>query len=228
METENNEKIEGEETPVKGNDIKVIAESIIGRSPSVSNHVIEQEQEKGTTDIDGINFDPSIHVSDANGNPVKTAAGRYRNKSGRKPGVNSNTQKPASQLNIGGKTTQEPDIADGTILAGKAAACMIFQAGCLIGGDEWQPVIDPNIGRNEPQEMEAAFISYFKAKGITDFPPGVVLALTIFAYAAPRFVQPKTKTRLQMIGLWIKSKIPRRKMRPENSPEMPKEKEAVQ
>ena len=230
---ETNKDEANDKTKGGDNEIKGIADSILNTLPPVSEHVIEQEQNKQVTDAEGVVFDPALHVADANGNPVKTAAGLYRNKSGRKsagrPYVDPTKRKPAkSQLNISGTdNAPAPELAPGTVMAGKAAAALIFQAGLIIGGDEWQPVINESIGRNEPLEMETAWINYFKAKGITDFPPGVVLALTMVSYAVPRFAQPKTKTRFQMIGLWIKSKIPTRKKATEKAPEMPEEKKAV-
>lgn len=234
-EATENKSIETPKEAGKGgtDEIKDIASSIIENIPGVSGHVIEQEANKPTVDAEGTPFDPALHVADLDGNPVKTAAGLYRNKSGRKsagrPYVDPTKKRVKSQGSILGasETQKPPELAPGTVMAGKAAAAMIFQAGLLIGGDEWQPVINESIGRNEPLEMETAWINYFKAKGITDFPPGVVLALTMVAYAVPRFAQPKTRTRFQMIGLWIKSKIPRKKTAPEKAPEMPKEKPAV-
>jgi hypothetical protein len=231
MEIEETEKTEQPaEKTQSGGDVDSIVNDLLESTPNISEHVIEQEQQKEQerqenllTDDSGETFDPSKHASDENGQPVKTASGKFRKRSGRKPGAtgnSDNTQKPKSQLgnvNANSRDNQPPAVDPGTIEAARAAAHLTFQAGLLLGGEDFQPIIDQSTGLNEPLQMENAYKNYFQARGVTDFPPGVALAVTMIAYAAPRFSQPRTKTRLQKVGAWFKKTFSRKKETPKNT-----------
>ena len=201
-------------------EISGIADDLLNNAPGVSEHVItselqkEQErQENALVDASGATFDPNIHVSN-DGEPVKTASGMFRKKSGRKAGGASDTIRTAPRSQIGnanGFQPGPPPVDPGTVAAGKAAAHLLFQAGIAIGGEEWQPRYIEEYGLNEATQIESAFIDYFKSQEITDFPPGVALSLAVISYAAPRFMMPKTKTRLEKVVDWFKGKFSRKK-----------------
>lgn len=219
-ENEGGEKEQEKEQTQSSDGLSGVVADIIEKTPSVSEHVIEQEQTKQAA-IEAEkerfpDFDPSIHAVDENGHPIPKAGGKgWRLKRGRKKGGTSNgdsTQKRASQLGNFQANAQDHKVESRA--AGKAATALLIQTGMVLGGEEWQPIIDPTSGVNEPLMLETAFTDYFAAKEITDFPPNIALAIAVVGYAAPRFAQPKTKTRLQRFGLWIKERIPRRKKRP--------------
>ena len=207
---ENQEKIE--ETQPGQNPLDSIAADLMAKEPGISEHVIEQELEKETErienaqiDVNGATFDPAQHAQDENGNPIKTASGAFRRKSGRKSGATVTQTATRSQLgNIHAGKTQEPPINAGAVMAAKGATNLLFQMGIMIGGDEWQPVIDNNTGHNEPAFIEKAFTDYFVANEINDFPPGISLCLAVGICALPRLRMPKTQTRLQKLGAWCK------------------------
>jgi len=213
------ETVETTETP-KSN-VEEIAESLLESAPGVSQHVIEKEEQAQSeiSNQGGEVFDPAIHAVDPEtGEPIKTASGTYRRKPGRKAGGGGNINKPLlkSQLGSTGATTNNagqaaPSVDSGTVAAGIATAHAIFQAGQLLGGEEWAPIKNAEYGLDETKQMETAWIEYYKAKGVTDFPPGVILLMTLGAYAAPRFALPKTKSRLQVAVSWVKNKLSRKK-----------------
>lgn len=170
-------------------------------------HVQEQETERATGGIvspSGEIFDSDIHVS-----PDKiNADGSFRKRPGRKKQAQTNTSKSESQL---GNIHADNAPPSGSQVAGKAAAHAMFMMGVAIGGEEWQPVVNPEVGINEPEMLSGAFADYFEAKGVEDFPPGVALTMAVLSYAAPRFQQPKTKTRFGLFKAWLKNKFVRNK-----------------
>ena len=73
-------------------------------------------------------------------------------------------------------------------------------------GPEWQP--------RSPEEKATVvgpLAAYMKAQGMTDLPPGVVLAIVAVAYSAPRLQATSTKQKITGAWLWLKSKIFRKK-----------------
>lgn len=143
-------------------------------------------------------FDPSIHATDDAGNPLLNKDGRLKKKRGRKPGsVNATVFRTVEH-------TPEYKAAD---TAARSATETIFILGQMIGGEEWQPIIDSETGYNEPATIQASFRQYFLAKGITDFPPGVALSIALACYALPRLRKPQTQNRLMKFVGWIKSKF---------------------
>lgn len=202
------------EAPASPDDI---AAELAEKMAKPSEHVIEnemaqvQEQETeratgGMVSPSGEVFDSDIHVS-----PDKiNADGSFRKRPGRKKQTQSTTPKSESQLgNIHADNTPPPP--SGSQVAGKAAAHAMFMMGVAIGGEEWQPVVNPEVGINEPEMLTGAFADYFEAKGVEDFPPGVALTMAVLSYAAPRFQQPKTKTRFGLLKAWLKNKFVRNK-----------------
>ena len=217
------EKLEEEPEEIKtdemvGDNVADIVDSIIEKSPNVSEHVIAQEGEKIVAleaELEKYpGFDPEIHCVDENGVPIPLKKSKgWRKRPGKKKGAPGNglsgdsTLGNDSQLgNIGANS-----VAPETKMAGQAAAHLVFQAGQMIGGEEWQPVVDPTIGLNEATQMEQAFTNYFHAKDIKDFPPGIALSICLAAYAGPRFMMPKTKTRTSRVFGWAKRKLKRNK-----------------
>ena len=189
-----------------------IAETLLSEMPEPQEHVIEAERatdnapqsEPIQADNRGDTFDPAIHVTDADGNPVLTKAGNYRKRPGRKAG-----SVPTSSIYSEPPPTQaEPALPDP---AARAAADTLFTLGVTLGGEEWLPIQSPETGLDERAEMIGAFDAYFKAAGIVDIPPGLALSIAVGGYALPRFTQPKTRTRMQrakdrVAAWWLKRK----------------------
>jgi len=72
-------------------------------------------------------------------------------------------------------------------------------------GPEWKP--------QSPEEramVSNAIGQYLKSKEISDIPPGVMLAVVVLAYSAPRLNAPSTKEKIARGWLWLKAKFTRR------------------
>jgi hypothetical protein len=195
-----------------GAGIDAIVNNLLEKAPSVSEHVIEHEQIKTVEQAGQYpGFDPAIHAVDGAGNPIPkmrrgaVIAGEWQRKRGKAASVaggeSSRTPGPSQLGNIATPPARDP----GQIAAATAAAHLVFQTGLLIGGEDWQPIIDLKNGIHEPDAMRGAWLAYFEAEGITDFPPGVALSITLLAYALPRFTMPKTQSRFSQLKNAIKN-----------------------
>jgi len=72
-------------------------------------------------------------------------------------------------------------------------------------GPEWKP--------QSPEERDMvsnAIGQYLKSKEISDIPPGIMLAVVVLAYSAPRLNAPSTKEKIARGWLWLKAKFTRR------------------
>lgn len=158
----------------------------------------------GMIDAAGETFDPEAHAVDGDGNPKKTKAGNWAKKRGRKS-VSEN----ASVGRVGGKLPEkapEQIAREKSFATGRFAAGSLIQLGIMIGGDEWHPIKDAQSGIDERAALESAFGEYFAANDMTDFPPGVALAIAVGGYALPRMAAPKTRSRLGKVKDWIAEK----------------------
>ncbi len=90
---------------------------------------------------------------------------------------------------------------------GQAVASMFFSVGTLAFGTDWQP--DESEG--EPQAVAGAFRDYFKATNMRDLPPGFALCFVLGVYTLKRAAKPTMKSKLQLFGAWVKSKMPKRR-----------------
>lgn len=219
---EKTDSVESEEPVATGSNPDSIADSLAEEQPGVSEHVIEQENAKreqraanaeGLTDSDGNSFDPSIHVTDEDGNPKTTTTGKLRKRPGRKAGGSTIQGRPASHVGLGASTHQNSGQVNTDQMAiekrratGQHAAKMLTGVAQMVGGEEWKPMKIPDQGIDEQKHLNEAFADYFEAKEMDDMPPGMVLSVVVLSYAAPRFAMPQTKTRMQKAKEWIAHK----------------------
>lgn len=157
------------------------------------------------TDYDGRSFDPDLHVTNDDGTPVLTSKNKLKKKRTRKKRPDPELFSSIGGINDAatGLAGQEASTAD-VKAAGMATAGIIFTLGIAIGGPDWQPT------RSEQTYMSDAWRQYFEAKNIRDLPPGVVVAVALLSYAAPRFTKPETKSRLARVKLWFAGKFAKR------------------
>jgi len=210
--------------------LEQIAASLASSMPDVQEHAVAQAareaQAANDTDADkaGTPFDPAVHVTGPDGNGVMTVRGTWALKRGRKAGNAGNVTTPGTVRNstLGGpaapaspqamQAAQAAQQEAQSRAAGVAAAEMLFMAGKVIGGEEWEPMQNKSIGLDERAMMHGAFGDYFVASGMKDIPPGAALTFCIIAYAAPRFAMPKTQTRFAkikgtVVSWWINRKL---------------------
>lgn len=196
--------------------LDAIAATLIEQKPPVSEHAIAQREADAAAavgqDSDGNVFDPSIHAVNADGTPRTRANGSYALKRGRKstssqnPPKNSGAAK-AKGVAVPGTVPARDALEQQARQTGVGAANMMFILAQTLGGSEWAPRIDPNIGLDEKAMMEQAHADAFAAWGIGDIPPGWALVFAYAMFAGPRFTMPVTKTRMQKLRGWIGAKI---------------------
>lgn len=189
--------------------VTTVTNDLAGSMPDAKDSAIEAEKSKaekatataaGLVDNKGVSFNPDLHEVDADGNPRLTTSGKLRRKRGNKSGSKINGEN--EPLNIPGK----PGAVSPSLEAAKATAGAIFTLGTTIGGDEWQPINDPQSGTNEYANMVDVWNEYYKSKGVKDIPPGIALSIAVIGYVTPRLFMPKTKSRLSRAKAWLVSK----------------------
>lgn len=155
------------------------------------------------TDKKGTVFDPKLHAVDGDGNPSVTPLGKFRKRRGL-----SKVSVTNQQLIDADKAKKDRIAARA---AGQLAADLMIGSACTLLGPEWVPMGAD--GEQKPQEFDEqsnlrkAFADYFEARGISDFPPGIMLSIAISSYAMPRVVAGKeTKTRLSAARKWFGKK----------------------
>lgn len=187
-----------------------IADGLIEAMPEPQDHVInkqddsENPEKTNKTDSAGTVFDRDIHKVDESDNPVIGKKGTFLKKRGAKK----------STLNI--PKNDEPSIGqneNACSVAGKAAANLVIMLGVVIGGQDFEPIVDEKSGTDEKKNLETAFGQYFVHKNIDDIPPGIALSVAIVGYALPRFTMPKTKTRMSKVKDWITKKLANQKLK---------------
>lgn len=178
--------------------------------PAPQAHAIEQhraeEAEKaqrysGVVDADGVQFDPTIHVSDANGEPVKTTKKKWRKRPGRKASAESGQSRVSAPS--APKVSPVDESRAKSFATGKFAAASLIQLGIVVGGEEWHPMKNDEMGVDERGMLENAFGEFFAANDMTDIPPGWALVIAVGGYALPRLGAPKTRTRLEKAKEWL-------------------------
>ncbi len=214
-ENTNTENPETEISSVQPLNVDSLAGSLAGEQPEVSEHTVAAEMEKqeqrkaqfsDLRDTDGNPFNPEIHVTDSNGDPVTTKNNKLRKRPGRKSdtaqtGGKSHVSQPgASAQNSGQVQTQQAR------QSGVHAARMFASVSMMVGGDEFRPMKDEKQGIDEMKGLEEAFGDYFESKEWEDIPPGIALTMVCFSFLAPRFLMPKTKTRVSKMKDWIAHK----------------------
>jgi len=218
MTVENtDETVETESAPVTS-DISGIMDDMAGSMSEPSPHAIEQAQREADevaqhqqkTDKRGDTFNPDVHAVDDDGSPKLTAAGNFAKRRGRKLGQTSNVSVVSSPGQPKQVSSQQEQMTAQAAVSGRSAAGLLFTLGCVIGGEEWQPMVDKATGLDERAMLEKAFADYFLSTGKTDIPPGWALTIAVGAYAAPRFTAPKTKLRAKnffgKLRLWYKNR----------------------
>ena len=213
------------DTPSNENKLSDIVSTIEKTKPEISDHAINAYQEKeatikeaaaGLVDKNGDSFDPAIHKTDSDGNPILTQRGKLSMKAGVKKGGNvSRGTTGKNQSFVGGPKPPSQEELDKIKCraTGAAAANTIITLGVVVGGDEWQPIKNEEYGIDEKANLENAFADYFEATGQTDLPPNLALTVACAAYALPRFTMPKTKARTSKVMTWFKKKWADRKLK---------------
>lgn len=142
----------------------------------------------------------------AGGRPPKAAPGVVDTRAAQRDRLRSVT--PSKARNKAPDVIQAPALAVVNYQAmGQAVASMFFSVGQLAFGADWAP--DEQEG--EPQAVAGAFRDYFRATNMRDLPPGFALCFVLGVYTLKRATKPTMKSKLQLFGAWVKSKMPKRR-----------------
>ncbi len=174
----------------------------------------------------GAAFDAKIHQTNADGTPRVSKGGRLfyrpgvrfdRRRIGTNGGISESKAPVQSIVGEAPAAGAAPSADNPAVPAGnfdpvkieqcaKTMTALFFAGGCMIFGDDGQPIVDKSANVDEPQEIYQAFHSYFSVKGAKDIPPGVILAIAFISYGRRRVTLPKVKTRFgrfkETVVLW--------------------------
>lgn len=147
-------------------------------------------------------FNPTIHVADSFGNPVKNSDGTFRRKPGRKKGANygdnktvkesnpippvENASPVSSPMNVEAKRVQANVAATAIVGTFLAAAQIAF-------GEEWEPSDDERKG------LIDAYTEWFATMENPTVPAWVPPIVATAMFAVPKFSMPKTRERIAAI-----------------------------
>lgn len=201
-----------------------VGDSLVNEIPEPQQHAIDQaakDAEEATgeaaasvdLDVLGVPWNPEIHATGADGKGIPTAKGAWRKRRGLKGS--------ASHLNTGAAAAPKDPKEDPTLteqrtrehqnrMAGAMAGTMLVRISAAFGGPEFLPRtinIPGGLTYNEEEFLQSAFGDYFVAKGISDLPPGMVLASALLMYYAPRFQEPAVREKGSKFVRWCKARI---------------------
>lgn len=153
-------------------------------------------------DTKGNVFDPAIHIAQDRRNKdgsFTRRKGGAAQKYARDHGAATPGQAPKP-------SAVKVDSRQAAIAAGKATAESMFMICTVLGGPDWQPIVEPEKGVDERRILSDAWANYYLAVGITDVPPWVQLSIVCASYALPRLAKPETRSRLARFTDWIRGK----------------------
>ncbi|OUV96706.1 MAG: hypothetical protein CBD02_04625 [Candidatus Pelagibacter sp. TMED142] len=158
---------------------------------------VEKPSSSDEKDADGELFDPEIHAKDKDGNPKKTAKGRWAKRPGR---GGSKVAKSAKQAE------NAPESADDKArricqMHALENASMTYMGGCMIFGEDGKPDFEhavPNEHKNIVDAWEAFYWRQYVETGkLPERSPMVMIATATVTYAATRAANSKpAQTRL--------------------------------
>lgn len=198
-------KTQIEKSDTKVTTVDSVHDSIQGESSEANQAAIDakiaadtkqQKEKSSTADKDGVIFNPELHAVDKDGNPSLTSTGKFR----KRRGISKVAVKGEAE-----KTVQDEQAARA---AGILCADMMIGSAVTLLGEEWVPIGSQGqqqpIKFDEHSNLRRAFGDYFVARGIKDFPPGIMLTIALTSYAAPRLVGgQETKTKLSKVKKWF-------------------------
>lgn len=190
-----------EKEPLKPTGIVDIAG---GDLPEVKENAIaavqEQKQAAISKAVNEEGFDPQIHVTDAEGNPVRNKSGTLKKKRGRKKGSKVGSK---SQLNLD-PPKEDENVTLGSHEAAQVISGLLEQAQVKLVSDEF---IYTEIERTGNIEAWRQTLDHYG--GLTLTPPQALvlshLQIIISRAASPE--NKKTQEKFKLAGEWVKLKL---------------------
>lgn len=154
-------------------------------------------------------FDPAIHAVNEDGTPKRKASGAYALKRGRKAGTSAASALPpknaAANPAVGEPGSQSEPVTINPDEAARQSANLVINASVWILGEE----IGKPQDKSEAEGLKLSFKNYYEARGVPNIPPEIGLFLAIGSYIGPRMMHEKSRSKMEMIGIWFKSKFRR-------------------
>lgn len=163
-------------------------------------------------DSENTPLDPSLHVTDKDGNGVKTSKGKWRLKPGRKGGASPTRPSIVNGTGQESQHKETPEIqAQNYAVTGAVLASCFVNTCVAVGGPDFMPVEKTPEGLNEREFLHQSFTEFAKAKQMEDLPPGWALLGAMALYITPRLYMPKTQSRFERLwngakAWWFKRK----------------------
>lgn len=193
-------------------------EAHLAEEPTDAQQPVITSSVSGQYDSEGTLFNAAIHAVDKDGNPSKTAKGKFRKKRG------------ASKVAQPQKTPDPSDLekAQKARATGHLAADLFVMSAVQLGGEEWVPIgadqslITADGKFNEHANLRKAFGDYFEAKGVADFPPGIAFSFALMSYMMPRFIGgQETKKKVGRVREWFYKTVAKYKARKKDKQDAP-------
>lgn len=200
--SENNENNKSENTDEKSpdnsdskttNELNSALQDITSSMPKVSDHVVKLQQDEQAEK-------EQAQKQEEAPQPKKRKRGRPRkNPQGKKTTAKSKTPEPKTAQQT--PNPQQLTEAQSRQIAVMTASAIVEQTGVLFGGS------DARFQDQEKMMIEVSFEKYMESKGISDFPPGIALAVGLGTYYARVITTKPAQGRLVKGFQWLKSKF---------------------
>jgi hypothetical protein len=204
-------------------DLDVVGDELVAEIPEPQQHAIDQaaadnQQENPNAaplevDLLGVPWDSTLHATDSKtGKGILTAKGSWRKRRGLKGSPSHLNTGPAaapSEPKEDPTVTEKRTLEQQNRMAGVMAGTMLVRLSTAVGGKEFLPrtITTAGVTYSEEEFLQNAFGDYFVAKGISDIPPGMVLASALCMYYLPRFQEPAVREKGSRFVSWCKGRV---------------------
>jgi len=185
-----------ESAPQEPSAVDPLSEHVAGM-PEPQEHAIEAERadeqpsesREAGTDSAGERFDPEIHQTDENGDPIKTKRGTWKKKPGRKKGSASGESKQRQhQSTLGGAESATPPEEQGPdyYAAARGIMALHYSLSAQLGGGADEAY------QGEYVEGVQGWERFCREKGMADFPPSIAVCFFTMSFFMIRYQQRET------------------------------------
>lgn len=180
---------------------KAISETIEDQHP-VSDFIVKDI----AAESEGAEGVPQQKPNEATPAPTKRKAGRPKGSTKKKPAKQKSRVWTGEGEAAVSAPAEEPEARAEAEAVSRAAAAagatqVIQISGMMLAGE------DGKMAAQEFSSVQQSFDAYFLSKGISDFPPGIALGLSLGGYYIRVISTEAAKPRVYALGVWIKHKL---------------------
>ena len=151
-----------------------------------------------------IGFDPAVHRSDADGNPILTREGAYAKKRGPKKAGDVPRETASDVPRETASAGLPTQAAAATVSTAQTAVFLVTTVTGVLSraiGPEWAA------DKQEIKGLSDAVKTYIDSKGGIAITPEMGLALAVAAYSLPRFAVENTQSKAQKAIGWVRDRF---------------------